>query len=60
MPHLPRICVAGMRERIERLGGSVTIASEPGGGTVVTARVRKRDYDARIDVDVDDVPAGAA
>jgi len=52
--------IAGMRERIERLGGSVTIASEPGGGTVVTARVRKRDYDARIDVDVDDVPAGAA
>lgn len=50
--------IAGMRERIERLGGSVSVTSTPDGGTVVTARVRKRDYDARIDVDAEDVPAG--
>lgn len=35
----------GMRERAERLGGSLSIASEPGGGTAVSIEVRRRDYD---------------
>jgi signal transduction histidine kinase len=35
----------GMRERAERLGGSLSIASEPGGGTTVSIVVRRRDYD---------------
>jgi signal transduction histidine kinase len=46
--------IAGMRERVERLGGSVAIASLPGQGTTVTIRVCKREYDPRIDVDADD------
>lgn len=43
----------GMRERIERLGGAITIASTPGSGTRVQARVLIRDYDS----DLDDAPA---
>lgn len=39
----------GMWERIERLGGEFTIASRPGAGTTVRAKVRKHDYDSRID-----------
>ena len=35
----------GMRERAERLGGSLSIESEPGGGTAVSIEVRRRDYD---------------
>ena len=35
----------GMRERAERLGGSLSIESEPGGGTAVAIEVRRRDYD---------------
>jgi signal transduction histidine kinase len=35
----------GMRERAERLGGSLSIESEPGGGTTVSIEVRRRDYD---------------
>jgi signal transduction histidine kinase len=31
--------ISGMRERAERVGGSVTIAANPGGGTRVTARL---------------------
>ncbi len=31
--------IAGMRERLRQLGGSVTVASGPGTGTVVTARI---------------------
>jgi len=36
----------GMRERAERLGGSLSIESEPGGGTAVSIEVRRRDYDS--------------
>jgi signal transduction histidine kinase len=35
----------GMRERAERLGGSLSVASEPGSGTAVSIEVRRRDYD---------------
>jgi signal transduction histidine kinase len=35
----------GMRERAERLGGSLSVASEPGSGTTVSIEVRRRDYD---------------
>ncbi len=39
----------GMRERTERLGGTFTIASRPGEGTVVEATVARRDYDGQLD-----------
>jgi len=42
----------GMRERVERLGGTLTITSTPGSGTRVRARVPIRDYDS----DLDDAP----
>jgi len=45
----------GMRERMERLGGTITIASVPGSGTRVRARVPIRDYDSDLD---DDPSAG--
>jgi len=41
----------GMRERIERLGGTITIDSEPSSGTDVGIRVRTRDYDAELDAE---------
>lgn len=54
--------LAGMRERIERLGGDLQIQSAPGAGTTVTVHVRKRHYDERIDVDTEEMvssgPAG--
>ncbi|MFM7244704.1 MAG: sensor histidine kinase [Planctomycetaceae bacterium] len=46
----------GMRERVERLGGTLTITSTPGSGTRVRARVLIRDYDS----DLDDAPAADA
>lgn len=42
--------LTGMRERIERLGGVISVESSPGQGTTVQARVQKRDYDSLIDV----------
>jgi len=39
----------GMRERAERLGGTLTIKSRPGQGTVVEATVLRRDYDRHLD-----------
>lgn len=42
--------LTGMRERIERLGGTFAIDSRLGAGTTVRAKVRKLDYDSRIDV----------
>jgi signal transduction histidine kinase len=39
-----------MRERVERLGGTLSIDSEPGSGTTVRAVVPTRDYDSQIDV----------
>ena len=42
--------LSGMRERIDRLGGSFSVESHSGGGTTVRARVPMRDYDMRIDV----------
>ena len=49
--------LTGMRERIERLGGTFAIDSRPGAGTTVRAKVRKRDYDSRIDVTAGDTAA---
>ena len=43
--------LSGMRERIDRLGGTVSIGSRPGGGTTVRVIVPLREYDMRIDVD---------
>lgn len=40
--------IDGMRERAERLGGSLALHSRPGGGTTVTVTVQRRDYDADI------------
>ena len=42
--------LSGMRERIERLGGSLSIDSQPGNGTTVRAVVPTRDYDRQIDI----------
>jgi signal transduction histidine kinase len=41
--------LTGMRERIERLGGTFTLDTTPGRGTTVCAQVCKRDYDSLID-----------
>ena len=37
--------IEGMRERVERLGGSLEIESTPSGGTTVRANVNRRVYD---------------
>ena len=42
--------LSGMRERIDRLGGTLAIDSQPGSGTTVRAVVPTRDYDRQIDV----------
>ena len=42
--------LSGMRERVERLGGTLSIDSQPGSGTTVHAVVPTRDYDRQIDV----------
>lgn len=39
----------GMRERVERLGGSFRVESRPGHGTTVRAKVEKRDYDPKLE-----------
>lgn len=41
--------IHGMRERAERLGGTLEIHSAPGQGTRVEATVERRDYDRDID-----------
>ena len=41
--------LTGMRERIERLGGTFTVDTAPGRGTTIHAKVHKRDYDSQID-----------
>jgi len=46
----------GMRERTERLGGTFTITSRPGKGTVVEAMVERRDYDGQLHGQPDPVP----
>ena len=38
----------GMRERAERLGGTLAVESTPGSGTTVRATVIRRDYDGEI------------
>jgi signal transduction histidine kinase len=38
----------GMRERAERLGGSLRIESRPGRGTTVTAEVRRSEFDRNL------------
>lgn len=40
--------IEGMRERLERLGGSLDIASAPGAGTLLCARVPVHAYDGEI------------
>lgn len=47
--------IVGMRERTDRLGGELEIASHQGTGTLITIHVRKRHYDALIDVDAEDM-----
>jgi signal transduction histidine kinase len=42
--------LSGMRERIDRLGGTFSIESRPGSGTTVRVVVPTRDYDRQIDV----------
>ncbi len=42
--------LSGMRERIDRLGGSFSVGSAPGAGTTVRAVVPTRDYDKQIEV----------
>jgi signal transduction histidine kinase len=42
--------LSGMRERVERLGGTLAIDSQPGSGTTIRAVVPTRDYDRQIDV----------
>jgi len=37
-----------MRERAERLGGTLAIESSPGSGTTIRATVIRRDYDREI------------
>jgi nitrate/nitrite-specific signal transduction histidine kinase len=37
-----------MRERAERLGGSLRIESRPGRGTTVTAEVRRSEFDRNL------------
>ncbi|NQW47854.1 MAG: hypothetical protein HQ464_08810, partial [Planctomycetes bacterium] len=41
--------LSGMRERIERLGGTLSIDSQPGSGTTVRAVVPPRDYARQLD-----------
>ena len=43
----------GMRERAERLGGTLAIESVPGSGTTVRATVIRRDYDREIGAPAD-------
>lgn len=43
----------GMRERAERLGGTLAIESTPEGGTTVRATVIRRDYDREIGAPAD-------
>jgi signal transduction histidine kinase len=40
--------IEGMKERVERLGGSLEIESAPGGGTTVRANVSRRVYDQQL------------
>ena len=43
----------GMRERAERLGGTLSIEATPDGGTTVRATVIRRDYDSEIGAPAD-------
>ncbi len=43
------------RERAERLGGTFSVTSRPGEGTVVEATVLRRDYDGQLDGRTDPV-----
>ena len=49
--------LSGMRERIDRLGGTFSVESHPGSGTTVRARVPMKAYDTQIDVDTGRVTA---
>jgi signal transduction histidine kinase len=40
--------IMGMRERVERLGGGLTIDSGPGRGTTLRARVSRQAFDAEL------------
>ena len=41
----------GMRERVERLGGTLRVESAPGRGTVIHARVKNLPYDRQIEAE---------
>jgi signal transduction histidine kinase len=41
----------GMRERVERLGGTLRVESAPGRGTAIHARVKNLPYDLEIEVE---------
>ena len=41
----------GMRERVERLGGTLRVESAPGRGTAIHARVKNLPYDKEIEVE---------
>ena len=43
--------VCGMRERAQRLGGSLRVEAAPGRGTTITAVVKTREYDQEIGLD---------
>lgn len=51
--------LSGMRERIDRLGGTFAVESRPDGGTTVRAIVVIHDYDTRIGMEEPCGPAGA-
>jgi signal transduction histidine kinase len=41
----------GMRERVERLGGTLRVESAPGRGTAIHAQVKNLPYDREIEVE---------
>ncbi|NJN97532.1 MAG: hypothetical protein HC875_27350 [Anaerolineales bacterium] len=44
--HLKGIGLLGMRERLEALGGSLAVESQPGQGACLTARLPRREFES--------------